>query len=235
MGYISLLASVDSTRHPDWETLGNYCFELEALAMDLGNIGTRLLGQYYDVTDAFEDQGSEEELRIKKFLVTHVFEDTCYRLYAYQEKAFQLVNAALAAGVSEQDRQLRDNVRGWLQQNVELTVLERLDSLLKNKTIREMVGHRHGFSHRLSPHELRSLSGPRRLIEDLLWEQGTAQLPQPDGWDMLSASLDVGDYRERLRQRLDDACQVLEAFEAGLCRDLAEALARRGWLREGAN
>lgn len=70
--YISLLTSADSERHPDWGALGNYCLELSALTMDLGLLGARLLGQYYDVAQEFEERGSQEELRLKKFLVTPI-------------------------------------------------------------------------------------------------------------------------------------------------------------------
>lgn len=209
--------------------MADYCFELSALEMDFRFIGERLLGQYYDMAEDFEEWGSPEELLLKKFLVTHAQEDACYRLYAYQEKAFQLVNAALAVGCSEEDRELRDKIRGWLRENRERQILERFTAFSRDTTVREMIDLRHGYAHRLSWRDVKGLSGPRRLLEWLDWEPGMDQLLDLDRIDMVSASMDVDAYRQELVGKLQRIEGAIEAFEAGLCRDLEEALEKRGW------
>jgi len=208
-----------------------YCIELLTIKMDVEHIRRRLLGQYWDVASTFEEPGTLEELRIKKFIATLAFEDMCYRLYAYQEKVFQFVNAALLLGYSQEDRDLREKVRSALQARGEQSILNQLDLLSKEPRIKTFIRRRHEFAHRLAEHQLRALSGLRRLVDDQYDEDDIEAQLDRDRWDLLSESMDVDAYRDSLVREFDDVMETLDRFEPELCRKLMGGLSRRELLR----
>ncbi len=127
--YFSLLNSVASDRHGEFEVMFQYGVELQTIEMDLDHIRIRLLEQYWNVADSWEEPGTPDELRIKKFIIVLAFEDMCYRLYAYREKVFQLVNATLLLKHDQGNPRLRAGVLADLTRLGERTIVSRLGQL----------------------------------------------------------------------------------------------------------
>lgn len=148
--FLDLPNRIDSSRHPEWEKLSKYCYELSALDMDLQFIRTKLLGEYYALHSQRAQPESAHGLIIKKFLVTHVEEDYCHRSYAYREKAYQLANAALGLGVREDALDPRKQVRDGLATRDGRQVLQRFGKFEGRKAIKDMFERRKALAHRLS-------------------------------------------------------------------------------------
>lgn len=237
ISYIGLAAQVDSSRHPQWERMASYAWELSGVEMDVQLIRMNLLERYYDVTSDFETPESPIGLILKKFLIAHSEEDICHRLYAYREKLHQFLNAALLAGYSEQERELGTQVRKWLQDNNEGSVLARLEAFGKDKfgkkdAIGRMIDRRHALTHRLPVSELAMIGRPRRLAEWLFWDQEQKGLLDLDEYGVAASTFQVDAYCTGLRLNLEQIEEELWTCETGLCRELLGSLNRRGFIKD---
>lgn len=199
--------------------------------MDVEHIRIRLLEQYWNVADSWESPGTPDELRIKKFVLVLAFEDLCYRLYAYREKVFQLVNAALQLGHDQTEMQVRGKVLESLRRQGHSALLARLAQLDTNPMMRDLLARRNALTHRLMEHELGALSGFRRIGDDQYEEDDVETHFERDRWDLLAESMDVSAYRERLVRQFDDVWDALDELERGLCQELIMLLSRRGLAR----
>jgi hypothetical protein len=155
-------------------------------------------------------------------------EDLCYRLYAYQEKVFQLVNAALQLGHGQAEMQLRGKVLGSLRKQGHSSVTARLAQLETNPMMQTLLEHRKALTHRLMEHELGALSGMRRILDEQYEDDDVETHMERDRWDLLAESMDINAYRERLVQEFDDVWDALDKFERSLCKELIMLLSRDG-------
>jgi hypothetical protein len=152
----------------------------------------------------------------------------CYRLYAHREKVFQLVNATLQLGCAQGDPQLRGNVARALRMRREPAIIGLLNELATEPMMQAFLKRRNELTHQLMEHELKGLHGLQRLIDDQYEEDDIETHFDRDRWDLLSESMDVNAYRDRLVREFEDVTDKLDEFERGLCRELIDALSRQG-------
>lgn len=227
--YLDLLVKVCS-RHPNYGSVVDYCFELSALHMEFFWILDWLEKSYGYISD-MEPPESALGLIHKKFLVAHAEDDFCFRLYAYQEKVYQLLNAVFNIGLSERDQMHRDNIRNWLGTN-EPGLLQRLKYFKEHSVIRGMIEQRQALTHRLSKHDIQILGQTLRYFEWLSWDPDLDILAEKDQVDVALDSFRVDDLYTRTKTKLEAVERDLSGFAHALCGDVLNSLSRRGLLKE---
>lgn len=227
--YLDLLAKVPS-RHPCYQSVTDYCFELSALHMEFFWI-LDWLEKSYGYTSDMEPPESALGLIQKKFLVAHAEDDFCFRLYAYQEKVYQLLNAAFNIGLSEWDQKQREKIRKRLEMK-EPGLFQRLRYFKEHGVIREMIERRHSVTHRVFRHNIQFLSQIPRYIEWLSWEPGLDILAEKDEIDVALATFRIDDLYAYTKMKLETVERDLSAFAHEMCGDVLKSLGRRGLLKE---
>lgn len=201
-----------------------YSGELANLRIDFERMKDLHAGWWYMV-DGFEEPDSAHALIRKKFLVTYTEDNTVIRVHAYRERVFQLTNAVLALGISEEKVNINDLVTQALRQTGQLALLRHLESLTvrKSPVIKECLDRRNDFVHRIPTREWRTLSGWAQLQDwlDFDWDKETFQTKEP-----ADVQLEADNLKRRwnwVNGFLDSLIGELDVFEEGFCRLLFEA------------
>jgi len=229
----AILALKISSEHPQYGTVIDYCFELTSLHMDL--FWTQdSLERFYEYTSDMESPDSPLGLILKKHLIAHTEDDFRFRLYAYQQKVYQLINAVFAIGENEENPKLPEGVSCWVGEN-EKDVSTRLRFFYENKLIRDMIKQRRALTHRLRPEEMKILRSIERYFDLVYWDPGMEKLGKRDDADVAISSFVVDDHWQKIKGKLGEILRGLSDFGNGLCSDIlnSDYLARRGLLREG--
>lgn len=235
LGWIGLALGAQRAGHVKGAELASYAAELDWIEEELWRIREDLLGHYYEVTSGDEEPESARGLVLKKFLVALADEDVCSRLYAYGEKAYQLLNIAFPIGGRE-DRPLRTRVIGWLERK-EGALASRMKCFSsQDSTEASLIGdalrRRRLFTHRLAPkRDLAILGRAYRLFESaqLDWEEGT--LPGKDAADIAKMTFEVDHLCEEVREWIEHILHELAEFGTALRGETCDAMVRRGLMK----
>ena len=180
----------------------------------------------YGLTFDMDSPESGLGLIRKKFLITRTEDDFSFRLYAYQEKAYQLINLVCNIGLNERDPKQRGNILNWLENN-EPPLREELRFFKDNIVIREMIGRRQALTHRLSKYDLQILGRTERFLEWLSWDPDLDTLAEKDPTDVALSSFNIDDLYHRTRKKLEGVERDLSTFGHALCGRILEILVRR--------
>lgn len=232
LGWIGLALGAQRAGHARGEELANYAAELDWIEEEIWRIRQDLLERYYELISGFEEPESARGLVLKKFLVALADEDVCSRLYAYGEKAYQLLNITFLIGGRE-DRPLRKQVIGWLERK-EGAIASRMKGFSPpDATDASLIGdalqRRKLFTHRLAPKtELAILGRGYRLFESaqLDWMEGT--LPGKDAADIAKMTFEIDHQCEEVRDWIEHILLELAEFGTALRGEVCHAMVRRG-------
>lgn len=240
LGWIGLALGAQRAGHARAEELASYAAELDWIEEELWRIREDLLGHYYEVTSRDEEPESARGLVLKKFLVVLADEDVCSRLYAYEEKLYQLLRLLLRLAFSidaRDDRPLKRRVSVGLEQQEgriasTLTRFSSQDST-EASLIRDALEQRKRFQHRLAPTppEFAILGRGYRLFESvqLDWMEGT--LPGKDAADIAKMTFEIDHRCDEVREWIEHILNDLAEFGTALRGDVCEAMVRRGLMK----
>lgn len=171
----------------------------------------------------------ESALRLirQKFLVARTDDDFCYRIYDYQEKCYQLLNAALCIGLNEREEKMREKIRTWLAQEGEQRILDRLQFFQTHEAIRQMLLRRAALTHRRAIPDVEELGRSQRLRDWLRWNPDTDLFEGKDEADVAMMTFVVEEHFRRVYERLCDIKENLSEFANGLADDILAAFLQR--------
>jgi len=229
------LAIKISSDHPRYDKVVDYCFELASLHLDL-EWTLDWLGRSYGLISDREPPESQLGLILKKHLIAHTEDDYRFRLYAYQQKVYQLTNAVFPIGEGERSDELRIKVSFWVDEN-EKKLATRLKFFYEPNTIREMIKDRSALTHRLRPTDFKMLSGIERFFDWVRWDPEMDELANRDVMDVADVAKDtfvIDDHYQKVTKKLEQIQRELSDFGDAFCSDIlnSDYLARKDLLRK---
>jgi hypothetical protein len=155
LGWIGVALGAQRAGHARGAELASCAAELHWIEEERWRIRQDLLERYYEVKSGHEEPESARGLVLKKFLVALADEDACSRLYAYGEKAYQLLNIAFLIGVREDHPAQKKQVFAWLERE-EGAIASRMkcfssQSSTETSLIGDALRRRRLFTHRIAP------------------------------------------------------------------------------------
>jgi hypothetical protein len=173
----------------------------------------------------------ESALRLirQKFLVARTDDDFCYRIYDYQEKCHQLLNAALCIGLNEREEKIKDKVRSWLAQEGERQIVDRLQFFRRHEAIQKALCRRAALTHRRAIPEVEELGRSQRLRDWLRWNPDADLLEGKDATDVATMTFVVEGHFSEVYEKLSKIKEDLSQFANGLAYDILDTFSRRGF------
>ena len=226
--YLDILVRI-SSEHPHNQRVVDYCFELSSLHADFFWM-LEWLETSYGLTLDMDPPESGLGLIRKKFLITRTEDDFSFRLYAYQEKVYQLINLVCNIGLNERDPKQRENILNWLENN-EPPLREELRFFKDNIIIRDMIDRRQSLTHRLSKYDLQILGRTERFLEWLSWDPALDTLAEKDATDVAVSSFNIDNLYQKSRQKLEEVERDISAFGHALCAEILSILSHRDLLK----
>lgn len=192
-----------------------YCEELDCLHEDLD---FALL----DLDRAYEESYSDRLLNVdaatyfRRLAVLYHAENVDFRVHAYRERVFRLLQHFFAIETSKDDdwKNFNDKIRGELKKRNLDGVLAQLDAL-RSDPVRRALERRRLFTHHLKERDEWKLLTPETRIDDGI--VGASTIDKAERYYNLEAA-----YEQR-RTQINELCERLAQFRDGLTRELVRA------------
>ena len=185
-----------------------YCEELDCLHEDLGFI---LFELDQAVTVLYKDS-----LHLKRLSIICYSDSFHFRVHAYREKVFKLVNHFLGLKLPEKD--------GFNEKLLKLLLATRRSELAKlieafrrDKALNEAIGFRHLAAHALAHRDWPTITAARRVDDQTLARSASYELDRETDLDRL---------HRRVQKRLGTVSARLDQFRRDLVARLEGVVAR---------
>ncbi len=198
------------------ELFFGYCAELDLIHEDLNFIVECELEQEFDFSEG------AEELFLHQWRMLYNADNADFRVHAYREKAFKLVNIGLQLGVSDRAGSPLDSSKLDFNHTVIQALARRrfaeigklFTDLHIDAHVRQTMERRKLLTHKLAKRD--PVLAPKRLIE--------LRSNDVDDIEAVGRLADLDSWRKRKRRELDAICERLVEFRWSL----VDALKRAG-------
>ncbi len=198
-----------------------YCEELDCLHEDLGFILDEL---DQAVTALYKDS-----LHLKRLAIICYSDSFHFRVHAYREKVFRLVNHFLGLRLRETGGDQKDSNKGgrngFNEKVLKLLIATRrpelaslLQSFHRDKALNEVIRFRHLAVHALAHREWPTITAARRVDDQTLARSAAYKLDRETDLDRL---------HHKVQKRLEVVSVRLDQFRRDLVALLERAVARR--------